>query len=150
MNNLKYAMRKTAFTLLVLILSLQAFGQKDTDTVISNNPKNLKLKVYYFHITNRCNTCRSIEANVRKTIDEYFLHELVTGAIDLYILNCDLPENKELATKYDAYGATLAFSQYINGAEQKPVDLTDWAFKEVQFPELFVSRLKDKISELIK
>jgi hypothetical protein len=143
-------MKKSAIILIGIILSLQLFGQQNTDTVISNNPQNLKLKVYYFHITHRCNTCRSIEANVRKTIDDFFLKELVTGVIDLYVVNSDLPENKELVTKYDAYGATLAFSQYINGAEQKPIDLSEWAFKEIQFPELFVSRFKDKISELIK
>jgi hypothetical protein len=143
-------MKKTAFILLWIILSLQVFGQPNTDTVISNNPQNLKLKVLYFHITNRCNTCRSIEANVRKTINDYFIKELVTGVIDLYVLNCELPENKELVAKYDAYGATLAFSAYVKGVEQKPEDLTEWAFKEVRIPEIFVSRLKDKISERIK
>lgn len=143
-------MKKTAFIFIMFILALQASGQQSTDTIISNNPQTLKLKVYYFHLTHRCNACRSIEANLRKTINEFFLKELVTGVIDLYVLNSDLPENKELVAKYDAYGATLAFSSYIRGAEQKPVDLTEWAFKEIQFPELFNSRLKDKISELIK
>jgi hypothetical protein len=143
-------MKKTAFILLWIILSLQVFGQLNADTVISNNPQNLKLKVLYFHITNRCNTCRSIEANVRKTIDDYFIKELVTGVIDLYVLNCELPENKELVAKYDAYGATLAFSAYVKGVEQKPEDLTEWAFKEIHIPDIFVSRLKDKISERIK
>jgi hypothetical protein len=144
-------MKNLTFIIIAVILSLQACGQqKDTDTIISNNPKNLKLKVLYFHITNRCNTCRSIEANVRKTLDDHFLNEVETGVIDLYVMNCELPENQELVKKYDAYGATLAFSAYINGVEQKPEDLTNWAFQKTHSPEIFISELKTKIEAYIK
>jgi hypothetical protein len=143
-------MKNITFILIAVFLSLQACGQQNTDTVIANNPAKLKLKVLYFHITNRCNTCRSIEANVRKTIDSCFMKELVTGVIDLYVMNCELPENKELVSKYDAYGATLAFSAFENGVEQKPEDLTTWAFQKIHKPEVFISELKAKIEEHIK
>ena len=143
-------MKQIVVIFLGLVLSLQACAQKDTDTVIANNPAKLKLKVLYFHITNRCNTCRSIEANVRKTIDSCFIKELATGVIDLYVMNCELPENKDMVAKYEAYGATLAFSAYISGAEQKPEDLTNWAFQKVHTPAVFISELKAKIEEQIK
>ncbi len=58
---------------MAIILSGQACGQDDTDTSISNNPQNLKLKVLYFQLTHRCNTCRSIAANVRKTLNDHVL-----------------------------------------------------------------------------
>jgi hypothetical protein len=143
-------MKNITFILIAVFLSLQACGQQNTDTVIANNPAKLKLKVLYFHITNRCNTCRSIEANVRKTIDSCLIKELATGVIDLYVMNCELPENKDIVAKYEAYGATLAFSAYINGAEQKPEDLTNWAFQKVHTPAVFISELKAKIEEHIK
>ncbi len=145
-------MRKLTFIVFIALLSLQACGQtpKDTDTIIANNPANLKLKVLYFHITNRCNTCRSIEANVRKTLDDFFLNEVQTGVIDLYVMNCELKENEALVKKYDAYGATLALTSYSNSKEQRTEDLTNWAFQKAHSPELFVSELKSKIEEYLK
>ncbi len=145
-------MKNLPFILIAFFMAFQACGQpqKDTDTIISNNPTNLKLKVLYFHITNRCMTCRGIEANVRKTLDEQFRNEVETGVIDLYIMNCELPENKDLVEKYEAYGATLAITSFQNGKEQKTEDLTNWAFQKAHDPELFVSELKSKINEYIQ
>lgn len=143
-------MKKIAAITILFIVSLHVFSQRSADTVISNNPNNLKLKVYYFHITNRCHTCYSIEANIRKTLADYFKSKVDTGIIDLYILNCESPENKFLVKKYDAYGATLALTPYQNGYEMKTEDLTGWAFQKVQNPEIFISELKAKIDENIK
>ena len=143
-------MRNILLLLTGILLSMQAMAQQDTDTIISNNPQNLKLKVLYFHITHRCNTCRSIEANVRKTIDTHFKSALENGIIDLYIVNCELPENKELSVKYEAYGATLALTTHLNGSEGKTEDLTSWAFKKAHDEGLFVAELSSKIEKLIK
>jgi len=135
---------------LCLLLSLQVFGQKSTDTIISKNLQNLKLKVLYFHITNRCNTCFSIEANVRKTLFDYFINEIDSGLVDLYIMNCELPENAKIVEKYNAYGATLALTSYKNGKELKTEDLSNWAFQKIHNPEIFISEFKIKIQELLK
>jgi hypothetical protein len=145
-------MKKIAFLIIAAIISLQAYAQqqKDNDTIISNNPANLKLKVLYFHITNRCNTCRSIEANVRKTLEDHFKNEVETGIIDLYVMNCELPENQLLVKKYEAYGATLAVTSYRKGKEQKTEDLTTWAFQKTHSPEIFIGELKSKIEEYLK
>jgi len=142
-------MKTLAFILFAFILSFQGFAQKNTDTIISNNNQSLKLKVLYFHITNRCNTCRSIEANVRKTINENFKNELDSGIIDLYIVNCELPENKTLSEKYQAYGATLALTK-INGSKEKIEDLTNFAFAKIHDETVFISELKSKIKEFLK
>ncbi|MEI6766819.1 MAG: nitrophenyl compound nitroreductase subunit ArsF family protein [Bacteroidota bacterium] len=143
-------MKKVTLIIIALILTFPAFSQQNGDTIISNNPANLKLKVYYFHITNRCHTCISIETNIRKTINENFLNQLETGIIDLYIMNCELPENQTLVKKYDAYGATLALTSYTNGKEQKTEDLTNWAFQKIHSSDVFVTELKLKIEDYLK
>ena len=142
-------MKKTILLIAVILFGLQLSAQTNGDTIISNNPKNLKLKVLYFHITNRCNTCKSIEAHVRKTINENFKTELENGIIDLYILNCELPENKVISEKYDAYGATLAVTK-ITGTTEKTEDLTNFAFSKAHDETIFVGELKIKIQELLK
>jgi len=143
-------MRKITLILLGILISVNVLGQKDNDTIIANNPQNLKLKVMYFHITNRCHTCRSIEKLVRETIDSTFTEQLKNGVIDLYILNCELPENTALAQKYDAYGATFAITAYNLGKEGKIEDLSNWAFQKVYSPEIFKRELIEKINEKIK
>jgi hypothetical protein len=143
-------MKKLTIISVLLILSFNIFAQKSSDTIISNNPQNLKLKVLYFHITNRCNTCISIEKYVRQTIDSNFANQLELGIIDLYVMNCELPGNQELVKKYEAYGATLAITPYINGKEGKTEDLSNWAFQKVHKPEVFMEELKSKINESIK
>ncbi|MFA6924168.1 MAG: nitrophenyl compound nitroreductase subunit ArsF family protein [Bacteroidales bacterium] len=143
-------MKNIVVIILGLFLSFQGFTQKTADTVVSNNPKKLKLKVLYFHITHRCNTCFSIEANVRKTLNEYFKNEIDSGIIDLYVLDCELPINKEIANKYDAFGATLALTTYTNKTELKTEDLTNWAFQKIHNPEIFILELKTKIEILLK
>jgi YD repeat-containing protein len=143
-------MKKICLLLFVIALSLQSFAQQTGDTVISANPQNLKLKVYYFHITNRCHTCINIETNVKKTLIDNFLNQLELGIIDLYVVNCELPENKELAQKYDAYGSTLAITSYERGKESKTEDLTNWAFGKAYNEKLFIVELKSKIEDLIK
>lgn len=142
-------MKTIAVVLFAFILSFHCLAQVSGDTVISNNPQKLKLKVLYFHITNRCNTCRGIEAAVRKTVKENFQTELDSGIIDLYILNCELPENKVISEKYDAYGATLAVTRIENGKESTE-DITNFAFAKIHDETIFITELKTKIQELIK
>ena len=107
-------MKKLIILLIATIFSLQLSAQKTGDTIVTNNAKNLKLKVYYFHITHRCNTCQSIEINLRKTIKTHFQKELNQGIIDLYIMNCEEPKNEKLVKKYNAYGSTLAITSVKN------------------------------------
>jgi hypothetical protein len=142
-------MRNIILLTFIVFLSVNLFGQKVADTVISNNPKNLKVKVYYFHITNRCHTCTSIEVNVRKTLFENFSNQLELGILDLYIVNCEMPENLELVKKFEAYGSTLVLSQYNLGKEGKADDISNWAFQKVNKPDDFINGLKHKLKTIL-
>lgn len=124
--------------MIALLLPLIGFSQS-----------NVKIDVYYFHITNRCNTCTSIEAQVKKTINTHFTAQVQSGNLVLHILNCELPENKAIAEKYLAYGSTLAITRTFNGKEATE-DITGWAFQKVHTPEVFVSELKSKIDLAFK
>ena len=142
-------MKNAALIIFGLFLSFHCFAQQSADTIISNNTQKLKIKVLYFHITNRCHTCFSIEAAVRKTINENFKTELDSGIVDLYILNCELPENKVISEKYQAYGATLAITK-MNRDKEITEDLTNFAFSKIHDENIFISELKSKIQEFLK
>lgn len=144
-------MKKLIIIALSLFMSIQLFAQQNGDTIISNNPQKVKLRVLYFHIEHRCNTCHSIEKYLRKTLFENFKAQIDSGIIDLSIMNCEDPKNAEISKKYDAYGATLAITPYdANGQELKYEDMTGWAFKTIGNPYLFISQLKEKITAYLK
>jgi len=131
-------MKKVLFLLIGLFLTVSVFAQN-----------NVQVDVYYFHITHRCNTCISIEAQVKKTLDTHFAAQLQDGSVKLHVINCELPENKVISEKYLAYGSTLAITRTVQGKEIVE-DITGWAFQKVHTPEVFISELKAKIDEAIK
>lgn len=113
------------------------------------NPK-LKLQIYYFHSTNRCATCNSIETAVREVVESNFREQLASGIVNFKTINVDEAENKVLAKKYEAAGAALHFVQIENGIETDN-DLTEYAFSNVRTqPDLFKSVLKEKIQSIIQ
>lgn len=144
-------MNKNIFILLILFLcSSASFSQVVGDTIISNNPQNLKLKVYYFHITDRCSACYSIEENLKATIFTHFNKEVKKGVIDLHILNCELPGNQKLVKKYNAYGSTLVVTGYKNSKEIETEDLSAWAYKKSGNKKVFIKELRKKINDHLR
>lgn len=111
---------------------------------------NTKLLIYYFHITNRCNTCRSIEATTKKILETQYANELKKGIIVFESINCELSENKKLVEKYQAYGATLALTPIVNGKEAGIEDITGMAFSKIRNEEAFTNELTSKIDQYLK
>jgi hypothetical protein len=144
-------MKKIILLIAISILTSVSYGQtKETVTNSSNINTNLKLQIYYFHLTNRCHTCTSIEAEVRRNLDSLFTNDLNSEVLRFAVLNCEAKENEALARKYDAYGATLAFTVYKDGKELKKIDLSNWAFSKINKPEIFSAEFKQKIEEIIR
>jgi thiol-disulfide isomerase/thioredoxin len=127
----------------ILVLST-SFAQKNPPV-----PSKTKLNVYYFHLTNRCPTCIKIEATTKKVLEENFKKELDSEIIVFQSFNVDLPENKVICEKYQAYGATLALTPIINGKE-KIDDLTNFAFAKIHNGDAFYNDLKLKIQFYLK
>jgi len=137
-------MKKNVILLIMLITGTVIYAQNTSQIT----PKT-KLLVYYFHLTSRCHTCTNIEATTKKVLDENFKTELDSGIIIFKTFNVDLPENKKICKKYDAYGATLAVTYFQSGKE-KIEDLTNFAFSKIYTEPVFISGLKLKIQEHLK
>lgn len=137
-------MKKLILLLFITLAGANSFAQDSSGVTPAT-----KLLVYYFHLTNRCHTCTSIEAAVQKTLQENFKTELDGNIIVFRTYNVDLPENKAISEKYEAYGATLALTKIAGGKEQI-VDMTDFAFKKIHNEEAFIKGFSDKIKELLK
>jgi len=132
-------MKKNAFLLsLLLLLATASFSQVEP-----------KLIVYYFHATNRCNTCTEIEKQTKLLLDESFSNQLETGVMQFRSVDYEAEENKDLVNKYYAYGSTLLLVTPEDETNNK--DLTDIAFEfAVNKPNLFLQKLAKEIHLLLK
>jgi len=136
--------------LVCITASLTLSAQLSNETNVTEAGTKIRLKVFYFHLTDRCNTCYVIEEKIRETIEEFFSEEVEQGTIELHILNCDLPVNREAAKKFNAFGSTLILLPYLNGNEYIPEDLSEWAYDEVINSMDFLTDFKGKIEEYLK
>lgn len=106
-----------------------------------------RLEVYYFHRTQRCISCLTIGEYINKTMLEYFSGEIASGRIDYGEINIDLPENKDLAYKFQASGSSL----FINAVRGENEDIQNvpevWNWKSDE--QIFNNNLKQKIDKLL-
>lgn len=106
-----------------------------------------KVEVFLFHATQRCATCIAIGKLSGETVFEYFQPELRDNKIEFREINIDLPENKELAKKFQASGSSLKINAIYNGQDHIAEDVTVWRLtsNEIQFKNY----LKNKINNLL-
>ncbi|MDO9036877.1 MAG: nitrophenyl compound nitroreductase subunit ArsF family protein [Lutibacter sp.] len=135
----------------LLTISLFLFsctGNSQNKTVLKQAKGN-SIEVIDFHSTNRCMTCKAIEANTKYTLDTYFANELKSGKIVFKIVNVDKKENEQFAEKFEATGTALFLNVIKNGKENH-VDLTNLAFMKGTDQKVFSELLKEKIATQLK
>lgn len=78
-----------------------------------------KILLYYFHSDIRCESCTTMESNLKDLIASHFPKKLQSKTLELRIVNIDKPENKRYIKKYQLYMSTLVLSKIKNGSENK-------------------------------
>lgn len=112
--------------------------------------KQAVLLIQNFHLTNRCATCKAIEAAVRKTLETYFKNEISEGRIVFSVIDVDDETNNKIAEKYQATGSGLYVTRLFKGKEITK-DLTEDGFSYARNEEAkFIEMLKNQITEYLK
>lgn len=106
-----------------------------------------KIQVFLFHNTQRCYSCITIGKYAKATMEQKFPDELRSGRIEFKEINIDLPENKELAAKFQAAGSALYINPIVDGADNIEQDTQVWRL--VSNEQAFVTYLADKIGKLL-
>jgi hypothetical protein len=97
-----------------------------TANITSNSPVD-RIEVYHFHRERQCPTCIRIGNLTELTVKTYFKKELDSGKLVFAHINVELPENMELANKYNATGSSLMIGVYrMDGSFSKEEDLAVW------------------------
>ncbi|MCF8369472.1 MAG: nitrophenyl compound nitroreductase subunit ArsF family protein [Bacteroidales bacterium] len=138
-------MRKTSVLIFVMFLTVFAFGQNETEET-----RKKQMDIYYFHRTQRCQTCLSIEENINKTLNTQFADEVAGGKIVLHSLDYQGEAENEFVTKYNIDGPTLLLVK-TKKEKETVKDLTDFAFENsLHQGEKFREGLESKINEFLR
>lgn len=113
----------------------------------SNQESDIKLEVFYFHRTQRCSTCRAIGRLTGELIKERFYDKLSNGSIIFREINVELPENRELANKFQANGPSLFFNVIKDGKESIVSESAIWRYTGNE--DRFKGFLETRINELL-
>lgn len=106
-----------------------------------------KVEVFLFHRTQRCPTCVTIGYLAGKTVQEKFAEEVKAGQIIFKEINIDLPDNKELANKFQASGSALYINTIKGGKDNIEQDVKVWMLTDNETK--FINYLQNKLSTII-
>lgn len=120
-------------------------AQPEKKQSVSANSGN-DVEVYYFHMTTRCVTCKTIEAEARKNIEMLYADQVKTGKISFTALNLEEATGKAIGDKLGVNSQTLL----IVKGDQK-INITNEGFLyAVSKPDKFREIIKEKVDPLMK
>jgi hypothetical protein len=128
------------FTLLGI--SCKAQPNQEPASAVSENGD---VEVYYFHMTTRCVTCKTVEAEARKNVELLYADQVKSGKISFTALNLDEATGKSLGEKLGVNSQTLLI---VSG--DKKFNITNEGFLyAVSKPQKFAEVMKSKIDPLL-
>jgi hypothetical protein len=129
----------------LIFSAVSCYAQTDNKNAVSVNSGN-DVEVYYFHMTTRCVTCRTVEAETRKNVTLLYADQVKTGKITFTALNLEEATGKAMGERLGVNSQTLL----IVKGDQK-INITNEGFLyAVSQPQKFADVMKSKIDPLIK
>ncbi len=103
------------------------------------------IEVYYFHMTVRCATCRTIESEARKNIEMLYPEEVNSGKINFTALNIEEEAGKALGDQFGINGQTLLI---VKGDQKINITSEGFLYAEGK-PDKFASVIKESVDSLL-
>ena len=125
--------------MMLMIGSTFCMAQSNKTETKSNTSSNIE--AYYFHLTSRCVTCKTVEAEAKKDLEGLYGDKVVFQS-----LNLEEKSTEPLAEKLKISGQTLLV---VRGGKQ--INLTNDGFLyAVNNPVKFKAIIKQKVDGLLK
>jgi len=77
-----------------------------------------KVIVYYFHATQRCWTCKTIEAYSEEAVRTGFAEHLASGTLEWKTVNIDEPENQHFVEDFQLATRTVVLVNVVDGVNK--------------------------------
>lgn len=106
-----------------------------------------KIEIVHFHGTHQCWSCITVGEYALKTIKEKFPEEYKNGTIVFRDINGELPENRDIVTKYQARGSSLFVNAITAGKDNIEEDVAVWRL--VSNENQFISYFENKLNKLL-
>jgi hypothetical protein len=137
----KYFFKSLIFITLIGISCNAQTNQKPAPAVTNNGD----VEVYYFHMTTRCVTCKTVEAEARKNVEMIYADQVKAGRISFTALNLEEATGRSMGEKLGVNSQTLL----IVKGDQK-INITNEGFLyAVSQPQKFTEVMKSKIDPLL-
>ena len=131
--------------LMLLFSAVSCNVQTDKKQPLAASSGN-DVEVYYFHMTTRCVTCKTIEAEARKNIEMLYPEQFKSGKISFTALNIEEPAGQITGQRLGVNSQALL----IVKGDQK-FNITNEGFLyAVAKPDKFRDVIKEKVDPLIK
>ena len=131
-------------TLFAMSLSLATCGQRQTRTE-QNSPAKGVVKVLYFHGSQRCATCRALEAKTIELLETEYAQAQNEGKIVFKSIDFSESEGEAVADRYE-----VVWSSLILDKDGTTADLTDMGFRYARTePETFKANLKQELDKML-
>ena len=97
------------------------------DSPAASQPQTTDTKViaYYFHVTVRCTTCRTIESYSREVVEQRFGADIAKGRLEYKLVNLQLPENRHFVKDYQLFTKSLVLVRFDKGRQTEYKVLND-------------------------
>jgi hypothetical protein len=120
-------------------------AQPEKKQTVSTGSGNT-VEVYYFHLTTRCITCKTVESEARKDIELLYADQVKSGKISFTALNLEEATGRTVGEKLGVNSQTLLI---VTG--DKKINITNEGFPyAVTKPEKFKAIIKEKVDPLMK
>ena len=90
-------------------------AKAESTVVVTPREQARRLIVFYFHTTQRCASCRAIEAYSREAIESAFADSLRSGGIVWRVVNIDEKDNRHFVKDYQLYTKSLVVVNEMRG-----------------------------------
>jgi len=124
-----------------------AYGTPSGTPPPSNNSTGPadRVEVVYFHRTQRCYSCRYMEAAANYTVQTHFKDELASGKLTFQVFNVEDEANAAIVEKYQSSYLSLYVNTVKDGADH--IELVADLYPLIGNDEAFAETLKSKIEK---
>ncbi len=108
-----------------------------------------RLIAYYFHGTQRCRTCRTIEAYSEQAVREEFADAIAAGEVEWHPVNYDEPGNQHFARDFELVTSSLVLAD-MRAGEVVAWRRLDQVWSLTDDPAEFREFVRKQLSEMLE